>query len=127
MKPVDVRSNIYIDFRKKLNDKNSKFKIDYTVRKLKYKNFFAKGYTPNWFEEVFIMKKVKNTVPWTYVINNVNEEEIVGTFYDHELQKINQNEFRIEKVIKRKSDKLYVNWKGYDNSFNSWIDKKHKV
>ena len=73
------------------------------------------------------MKKVKNTVPWTYVINDVNEEEIVGTFYDHELQKINQNEFRIEKVIKRKSDKLYVNWEGYDNSFNSWIDKKHKV
>ena len=127
MKPVDVRSNIYIDFRKKLNDKNSKFKIGDTVRTLKYKIFFAKGYTPNWFEEVFIMKKIKNTVPWTYVINNVNEEEIVGTFYDHELQKISQNEFRIEKVIKRKCDKLYVNWKGYDNSFNSWIDKKHKV
>ena len=69
-------------------------------------------------EEVFVIKKVKNTVPWTYVINDLNGEEIVGTFYEKELQKTNQKEFRIEKVIKRKGDKLYVKEKGYDNSFN---------
>ena len=70
---------------------------------------------------------LKNTVPWTYAINDLSGEEIIGTFYEKELQKTNQKEFRIEKVIKRKGDKLYVKWKGYDNSFNSWIDKKDLV
>ena len=88
------------------------------------KIFFAKGYTPNWSEEVFVIKKVKNTVPWTYVINDLNGEESIGTFYEKKLQKTNQQKFRIEKVIKRKDDKIYVKWKGYDSSFNSWIDKK---
>ena len=73
----------------------------------------------NWSEEIFIIKKIKNTVPWTYVINHLNGEEIIGTFYENELQKNDQNEFRIEKVLKKKSDKLYVKWKGYDNSLNS--------
>ena len=72
-------------------------------------------------------KKVKNTVPWAYIINDLNGEENVGTFYEKELQKINQKEFRIEKVIKRKSDKLNIKWKGYNNLFNSWIDKKDIV
>ena len=73
---------------------------------------------------MFVIKKVENTVPWTYVINDLNNEEIIGSFYEKELQKINQKEFRIEKILKRKDDKLYVKWKGYDNSFNSWINKK---
>ena len=79
---------------------------------------------PNWSEEIFIIKKIKNTVPWTYVINDLNGEEITGTFYENELQKTDQKEFGIEKVLKKKGDKLYVKWRGYDNSFNSWIDKK---
>ena len=79
---------------------------------------------PHWSEEVFVIKKIKNTVPWTCVINDLNGEEIIGTFYEKELQKTNEEESRIEKVIRRKADKLYVKWKGYDNSFNSWIDKK---
>ena len=66
-------------------------------------------------------------MPWTYVISDVNGEEIVGTFCQKELKKINQKEFRAEKVIKRKDDKLYVKWKGYDNSINSWINKKNTV
>ena len=70
---------------------------------------------------------MKNTVPRTNVINDLNGEENCGTFYEKELQKTNQKEFRIEKVIKRKRDKLYVKWKDYDNSFNSWIDKKDLV
>ena len=74
-----------------------------------------------------MIKKVKNTVPWKNVISDLNGEEIVGTFYEKELQKTNQIEFRVERVIKRKGDKLYVKWKGYDNSFNSWIDKKDIV
>ena len=75
-------------------------------------------------KKYLLLKKVKNTVPWTYVINDLNGEGIIETFYEKELQKTNQEEFRIEKVIRRKGDKLYVKWKGYDNSFNSWIDKK---
>ena len=82
---------------------------------------------PNWSEEIFIIKKIKNTIPWTYAIDDLNGEEIIGTFYENELQKTKQNEFRTEKVIKRKGDKLYVEWKGYDNSFNSWIVKKDIV
>ena len=78
------------------------------VRISKYKNIFAKGYTPNWSEEIFIIKKIKNTMPWTYVISDLNGEDIVGSFYEKELQKTNQKEFRIEKVIKRKGNKLYV-------------------
>ena len=113
---------MYINANKEFNNKDPKFKVGDHARISKYKNIFAKGYMPNWSEEVKI--KVKNTIPWTYVINDLNCEEIIGTFYEKELQKTNQEEFRIEKVIRRKGDKLYVKWKGYDNSFISWIDKK---
>ena len=74
-----------------------------------------------------MIKQVKNTVPWTYVISDLKGEEIVRTFYEKELQKTNQKEFRVEKVIKKKSNKLYVKWKGYNSSFNSWIDKKDSI
>ena len=74
-----------------------------------------------------MIRKIKNTVPWTNVIDDPNGEEFTGTLYEKELQKIDQQQFRIEKVIKKKGDKLYVNWKGYDNSFNSWTDKKDLV
>ena len=74
-----------------------------------------------------MIKEVKNTVPWTYVISDLNGEEIIETFYEKKLQKTNQEEFRIEKVIKKKADKLYVKFKGYDNSFNSCIDKKDAI
>ena len=119
MKPVDVKDNTYIDFEKEVNNKDSKFKVGDYVRTSKYKNIFTKGYMPNWSEEVFIVSKVKNTVPWTYIINDLNGEKIIGTFYEKELQKINQKEFRIEKVLKKKGDKVYLKWKGYGNLFNS--------
>ena len=113
--------------KKEVNDKNPKFKVNDQVRISKHKNIFAKWYMPNWSEEIFIIKKIKNTVPWTYVLNDLNGEEIIGTFYENELQATNQQEFRVEKIIKKKGDKLYVKWKGYDNSFNSLIDKKDIV
>ena len=100
MKPIDVKDNTYINTNKESNYKDPKFKVGDYVRILKYKNIFAKGYMPNWREEVFVVDKIKNTVPWTYVINDLNGEEITGTFYENELQKTNQKEFRIEKVIK---------------------------
>ena len=127
IKPVDVKDNTYIDFKKEVNDKNPKFKVGDHVRISKYKNIFTKGYMPNWSEEIFIIKKIKNTVPWTYAINDLNGEEIISTFFENELQKTDQKEFRIEKVLKKKGHKLYVKWKGYDNSFNSRIDKKDIV
>ena len=116
MKPIDVKSNTYIDSSNDINDKNPKFKIGDKVRISKYKNVFAKGYTANMSEQVFKIKKVKNAVPWENLINDLNKEKVVGTFYENELQKKNQKEFRIEKVITRKGDKLYVKWKCYDNS-----------
>ena len=127
MKPVDVKDDTYIDFKKKINDKDPKLKVGDHVRISKQKKIFAKGYTPNWSEEVFVVTKIKNTVPWTYVINDLNGKEIIGTFYEKELKKTNQQEFKIEKVIRRKGDKLYVKWKEYDSSFKSWINEKDLV
>ena len=104
MKPIDVKDNTYINTSKEINNKDPKFKGGDRVRISKYKNIFAKGYMPNWSEEVFVIKKVKNAVPWTYVINDLNGEEIIGTFYEKELQKTSQEELRIEKLIRRKED-----------------------
>ena len=90
IKPIDVKHNTYVDSMKEVNDKDPKFKVRDHGRISKYKNIFAKGYTPNWSEEVFVVNKIKNTVPWTYVIHDLNDEEITGTFYEKELQKTNQ-------------------------------------
>ena len=127
MKPIDVTGASYAEYNENPNKKDPKFKVGDNVRISKYKNIFAKGYTPNWSEEVFVVSKIKNTVPWTYVVSNLNGEEITGSFYEKELQKTSQKEFRIEKVFKRKGDELCAKWKGYDNSFNSWIDKKDLI
>ena len=96
-----------------------KIKIGDTVTISKYKKVFAKSYVPNWSEEGFVIKKVKNAVPWTYVISDLKGKEVVGSFYEKELQKANQKVFRVEKVIKRKGNKLYVKHTGYNSSFNS--------
>ena len=79
---------------------------------------------PNWSEEVFVVSKIKNTVPWVYVINDLNGDLITGSFYEKELQKTSHEKFRIEKGLKRTGNKMYVKWKGYDHSFNSSINKK---
>ena len=127
MKLIDVTSDSYAEYNEDSNVTNPKFKVGDHVRISKYKNIFAKGYTPNWSEEVFVVSKIKNTVPWTYVVSDLNGEEITGSFYEEEFQKASQEKFRIEKVLKRKSDKLYVKWKGYDDSFNSWFDKEDLI
>ena len=74
MKPIDVKDNTYINIDKEVNDKDPKFKIGDHVRISKYKNIFAKGYTSNWSEEDFVIKKIKNTVPYTYIINDIKDE-----------------------------------------------------
>ena len=97
MKPKDVTDDSLVEHSEESNKKDPKFKAGDHVRISKYKNIFAKGYTPSWSEEIFVVKNIKNTVPWTYVISDLNREEIVGSFYEKELQKTDQKEFRIEK------------------------------
>ena len=108
MKHVDVKPSTYIDFDKENTKKGPKFKVSDHVRISKYKKKIVKGFIQNWSEEVFVIKKVKSTVSWTYVISNLKGEEVVWTFYGKELQKTYQKEFSVEKVIKR-SNKLRVN------------------
>ena len=89
MKPVDVKLISYIDSSKETNDKNPKCKICDNIRISKYKNIFANVYTPNW-SEVFVVKKVKNSIPRTFIISDLNGEQFVGAFYENEMQKTSQ-------------------------------------
>ena len=127
IKPIDVMGDSYTKSHENFNKKDRKFNVGDHVRISKYENIFAKGYTPDWSEQAFVVSKNKNTVPWTYIVNDLNGEETIGSFYEKEMQKTSQEEFRIEKVLKKKGDKLYVKWKRYDNSFNSWIGKKDLI
>ena len=110
MKPVDVTSDSYAEYNEDFNEKDPKFKVGDYVRISKYKIIFAKGYTQNWSEEFFVVSKIKKIIPQTYVIRDLNGEPITGTSYEQELQKKNQKEFRIEKITKKKGNKLYVKW-----------------
>ena len=112
MNSINVKSGTYIDFNKENNMEDPKFEVDSHVRISKYKNIFADGYAPNWHEDVFVIKK---------------KNKFVGTFFGKILDKTNQKEFRIEKVINGKGDRLHVKWKDCDNSFNSLIDQKDIV
>ena len=127
MKPIDVTDGSYAEYNEDSYKKDPKFKVDDHVRISKYKNIFAKGYARNWLEEAFVVSKIKNTVPWTCVVSDLNGEEITGNFYEKELQRASQEKLRIEKVLKRKGDKLYAKWKGYDSRFNSWTDEKDLI
>lgn len=105
-----------------------KFKVGDNVRISKYKHIFKKGYTPNWSTELFVIKKVNDTVPITYHIEDQRKQTILGTFYEQELQKTYQpGVYLIEKVLKRKGNKLFVKWLGLSNEENSWIDKAATV
>ena len=90
MKPIDITDNSYAECNEDFNKKDPKLKVGDHVRISKYKNIFAKGYTPNWSEKVFVVSKTKNTVPWTYVVTDLSGEEITGSFYEKELQKTSQ-------------------------------------
>ena len=90
MKPIDVTDDSFVECNEKSNEKDLKFKVADHVRISKYENIFAKGYFPNWSEEAFVINKFRNTVPWTYFINDLNGENITGSCYEKELQKTNQ-------------------------------------
>ena len=90
MKPINAKDDYFAEYNEKSNEKDPTFKIGDQVRISNFKNVFAKGYTPSWSEEILVAKKIKNTVPWIYVISDLNGEEIVASFYQKELQKTNQ-------------------------------------
>ena len=98
MKPVDVTSDSYAEYNEDSNVNQPKFKVGDHVRISEYKNVFAKGYTQNWSEELFVVRNIKDTVPWTYVISDLCDEKIAGSFYEKILQK-NQS----RKIQNRKS------------------------
>ena len=110
MKPANVKNNSFAEYNKESDEKDPKFNVGAHVRGSKYTNILAKGYAPNWSEELFVIKEIKNTIPWTYITGDLNGEEIVGIFYEKELQKTNQKEFRIEKILKIKGNRLSVKW-----------------
>ena len=123
---LHVWRNLYPEHLE-IYDINPKFSVGDKVRISKKKKTFEKGYTTRWTEEIFTIVEVKRTQPPTYKIADLNGEEIKGSFYEPELQKTNQEIFRIEKVIKRGKKKSLVKWKGYSNDFNSWVDNKDIV
>ena len=100
MKPVDVMSDSYVEYNENLNKKDPKFRIGDHVRISKYKNIFATGYTPNWSEEIFIISKIKNTVPWTYVINDLNGAEITGSFDAKNCKRLIKKNLELKKYLK---------------------------
>ena len=101
LKPINLQLVIYIECGVEYNVKDPKFKVSDHVRISKYRSSSAKEYTQNRPEELFAIKKVKNNVPWTHVTNDLNNEGMLGIFYEKELQKTKQVEFRIENVIAR--------------------------
>ena len=100
MKPVDVMSDSYVEYNENLNKKDPKFRIGDHVRISKYKNIFATGYTPNWSEEIFIISKIKNTVPWTHVINDLNGAEITGSFDAKNCKRLIKKNLELKKYLK---------------------------
>ena len=97
LRPGDVKSNTYIDSSKEINDEDPRFKIGDIVRISKYENIFAKVYTPNWSEEFSVIKKVRNTVPWTYVVSDINREKVAGTLYAQNCKKQIKNSLELKK------------------------------
>ena len=107
IKLIDIKSRSYAEYNVNFNEKDPKFNVGDRVRTSKYKNSFAKEYTQNWSEEIFVASKTKNTFPWTDLTSDLNGKKIDETFYGQELQQANQKEFRIEKIIKRKDNVIF--------------------
>ena len=102
MKPIDVTDDSYAEYNEDFNKKDPKFKVGDHVRISKYKNIFAKGYTQNWSEEVFVVSKIKDTVPWTYVISDLNGESIAGSLYEKNFKKLVNKILEQKKQLKEK-------------------------
>ena len=135
MKPIDAskKSNENIvrkNYNFKITDKNTKFLIGDKVRVLLLKSTFEKGYTSNWSEEIFIIYDIKTINVHYYYLKDLNGEKLDGTFYQEELLKTNMKEkdlYIIEKIIIKINNKYLVKWKGYDDSFNSYVNENNIV
>ena len=123
---LTVWRNLYPD-RYKIHNLQPKFSVGDEVRITKKKKVFEKGYTTRWTEEIFTIKKIRDTNPITYKLEDLQGEEIKGSFYEPELQKTGQQIYRIEKIIKKEKGKSLVKWKGYSDKFNSWVDNKDLI
>ena len=123
---LKVLLNLYPD-RYKTSRLNPKFSVGDMVRITKKKKVLEKGYTTRWTEEIFTIKKIQKTNPITYILEDLQGEEIKGTFYEPELQKTEQQIYRIEKVIENEKGRSFVKWKGYPDKFNSWVDNKDLI
>ena len=123
---LKVWRNLYPD-RYKTSRLNPKFSVGDMVRITKKKKVLEKGYTARWTEEIFTIKKIRETNPITYELEDLQGEEIKGTFYEPELQKTEQQIYRIEKVIEKEKGRSFVKWKGYPDKFNSWVDNKDLI
>ena len=123
---LTVWRNLYPD-RYKIYGLTPKFSVGDEVRITKKKKVFEKGYTTRWTEEIFTIKEIQNNNPITYKLEDLQGEEIRGTFYEPELQKTEQQVFRIEKIIKKEKGKSLVKWKSYSDKFNSWVDNKDLI
>jgi hypothetical protein len=133
MKPNQVNlqnKDIVYDrlMNKRVINSKPKYKVGDTVRISKYKHIFSKGYNPTWTGELFTIDQVQDTKPVTYILKDENGEIIKGGFYEQEIQKTKHKDvYLVEKVIKRKGDKLFVKWLGYPPTHNSWLDVKDVV
>ena len=123
MKPIDVKRDSFAEYNEESNEKDPKFKVDDHVRFSKYKTIFAKGYAPNWSEEIFVIKKIKNTVPWTHIMSNLNGEEIVGSFSEEELQKSKEKNLELKKQLKGKEINYASNVKDITNHLMAGLIK----
>ncbi|XP_074101294.1 uncharacterized protein LOC141528910 [Cotesia typhae] len=132
MKPIDVSTtqekqilkNIYEPLQSKSVQKKTKFKVGDKVRISKYKHVFEKGYTPNWTTEIFTIKTVQNTNPTTYKLVDYQDQPIEAGFYNEELSKVKYpDDYLVEKIIKKRGNKYYIRWLGFDSKHDSWIDK----
>lgn len=136
MRPIDVNekneerllATVYKPNQTIMVDNKTKFNVNDYVRISKYKSLFEKGYTPSWSTEIFRIARILPTEPTTYRIADLNDKEINGCFYQHELQQAKQTDvYLVEKVIRRKGNKVLVKWLGFDSSHSSWIDAKDFV
>lgn len=131
MKPIDVNlknekhllNTVYS--RIKIADVHSKFKVNDKVRISKYREQFSKGYTPNWSNEIFTIKRIKYSNPTTYLLQDSKGEEIKGGFYEEELQKTRHpNVYLVEKIVRKNGNKFLVKWLGFHSRYNSWVNKE---
>lgn len=128
MKPRDVNEHTVLNLNKVIKMRKNKLKVGDRVRVSKYKMTFAKGYTPNWTNEIFTVHSIQPTVPVTYLLKDHTGETLAGGFYEQELSKTSVGDvYLVEKILQRKGARVRVRWLGFDGKHDSWIPKKDLI